>query len=104
MANPVERRNPKGLQREAMRLADDYYDLDADEMQATLAALEADLIAQLREAEATLPREELRAEKATIADERYILERIENLYRTFHRDTDAGPDQTMQVVPEGEVT
>lgn len=95
MADPVARRDPKDLLREAMRLADDYYDLAPAQCEKKLAQQRGVLNKQLQKAEAMLPRETLRGRKAQIADERYILERIENLYRTFHKDPDAGPDQAM---------
>lgn len=95
MAEAVGRRDPKDLLREAMRLADDYYDLTEAQMQAKLKKQDTALIKQLQVANETLARPALLQRKGEIADERYILERIENLYRTYHKDPNAGPDQSM---------
>jgi hypothetical protein len=98
MAEPVLRRNPREIRRDALRLATGYYDLSREELDAELLA------EKLHEAEDTLPRAQARLRKAELADERLLLEKIRDAYLDFHRPDDAGEDQQMVQPPAPEQT
>jgi hypothetical protein len=104
MAEPVLRRNPREIRRDALRLATGYYDLSREELDAELRAQDQVLAEKLHEAEDTLPRAQARLRKAELADERLLLEKIRDAYLDFHRPDDAGEDQQMVQPPAPEQT